>query len=78
MPSLESPIKPTLTPARMRLLMKRRGLTGADVARGANIGEAEISRIVSRNMQPTDRQIERLIPVLDPATDGPVGGGDDD
>lgn len=48
--------------------MQQRGLSGADVARAANIGEADISRIVSRNMEPTAAQAVRLLEVLDPPT----------
>lgn len=56
-----------LTPARVRKLLKSRGLSQAAAARGAGIGEAELSRIVARSMQPTPSQARRLLEVLDPA-----------
>lgn len=54
--------------------MKKRGLTGADVARAAGITESEISRIVSRDMVPTERQALKLREVLDVPVCAAVAG----
>jgi transcriptional regulator with XRE-family HTH domain len=66
------PDPPALTAARVRSLLHSRGLSQAQTARAANLGEAELSRICRRNMDPTPGQARRLLEVLDPPQDGPI------
>jgi transcriptional regulator with XRE-family HTH domain len=60
--------KPELTPGRVRTLLKARKLSQKDLSHASGVGEADVSRICGRNMQPTPSQAQRLLEVLDPPT----------
>ena len=66
MPLTSSTPTDDLSPGRVRKLIRARKQSQAQVARAAGIGEAEVSRIVSRNMHPTPGQARRLLEVLEP------------
>lgn len=66
MSSTPESTSPPLTPARIRKLMRTRKLSQADVARAANITEADMSRMCARDMQPTEAQAARMLEVLEP------------
>jgi predicted transcriptional regulator len=59
----------SLTPGRVRRLLRQSGRSQAETARAAGVGEAELSRIVARSMRPTSSQARRLLEVLAPGDD---------
>jgi len=58
--------KPELSPSRVRTLLKARKLSQKALSHASGVGEADVSRICGRNMQPTPAQAARLLEVLEP------------